>query len=248
MSELAYMTLSDWGQQGTAMEAQSARIREWLGAAPYLFAVASMKDYQDRHNSLDRTVIDHIVPEAPDRTVVSIQQLRELIRDDTEITHPITVLRPFDESDCDLIAELVGAGRLQKVLVIVHHASYPIRVWLDGMGAVNLHTGASIPAPDPVLLEAAKLIQNEDYNGLSSGHGKDAIVALVRAFAAKGYPVEPEPWVQAYFALGGSFRHAASISKLVAEMKRGVRHRVKPRYRDEIFTILSERVAAAVSS
>jgi len=248
MSQLAYMTLSDWGQHGTAMEAQSARIREWIGAAPYLFAVASMKDYQDRHSSLDRTVIDHIAPNAPDRTVVSIQKLRELIRDDMEIAHPVTVLRPFEESDCDLIAELVGAGRLQKVFVIVHHESYPIRVWLDGMGAVNLHTGATTPAPDPVLLEAAKLIQDEEYNGLSSGHGKDAIVALVRAFAAEGYPVEPEPWVQAYFAVGGSFRHAASISKLVTEMKRGVRHRVKPRYRDEIFTILSERVAEAVSS
>lgn len=66
---------------------------------------------------------------------------------------------------------------------------------------------------------------------------------LVRAFAAEGYQVDPEIWLRAYFAVGGSFRHAASISKLVAEMKRGVRHRVTPRYRDEIFSILKERVA-----
>lgn len=242
------MTLSDWGQHGTAMDTQSALIRKWLGPAPYLFATASMKDFQDRDNSLDRIVVEHVAPAAADRTVVGIQQLRELIRDDMEIAHPVMLLRPFEESDCDLIAELVNDGRLHKVFVIVHHESYPIRVWLDGMGAVNLHAGVSIPAPDPVLLEAAKMIQDEDYNGLSSGRGKDAIVALVRAFAAEGYPVEPEPWVQAYFAVGGSFRHAASISKLVTEMKRGVRHRVKPQYRDEIFTILSERAAEPVSS
>lgn len=45
---------------------------------------------------------------------------------------------------CDLIAELVNDGRLHKVFVIVHHEGYAIRVWLDGIGAVNLHTGATL--------------------------------------------------------------------------------------------------------
>jgi hypothetical protein len=157
------------------------------------------------------------------------------------ISHPVTVLRPFDDADCDLLARLVHDERLAKVFVMVHHESYPIRVWLDGKSAVNLHTGASVPPATPVLLEAARSIKSEDYNGLSSGRGKDAVVQLVRAFAAEGYPVDPEPWARAYFAVGGSFRHAASISKLVTEMKKGVLHRVTTRYRDEIYSILLKR-------
>jgi hypothetical protein len=67
-------------------------------------------------------------------------------------------------------------------------------------------------------------------------------VQLVRAFAPHGYPVDPVPWTRAYFAVGGSFRHAADISKLVTEVQRGVRHRVKPRCRDEIYDILLARI------
>lgn len=240
VTELAYMTLADWGQHGTAMVPQSARIREWLGAAPFLFATASKKQY-DGHASLDRTIVEHIAPTAADRTVVEIQRLHELIRDDSAISHPITVLRPFEEADCDLIAELVHGGRLQKVFVIVHHESYPIRTWLDAMGATNLHSGSSVTPITPVLREAAESIKDEDYNGLSFGRGKDAIVQLVRAFEPHGYQADPGLWMRAYFAVGGSFGHAAEISKLVTEMQRGVRHRVKPRYRDEIYDILLAR-------
>ena len=93
-----------------------------------------------------------------------------------------------------------------------------------------------------MLRQAAESIKNEDYNGLSSGRGKDAIVQLVRAFAPHGYPVDPVLWTRAYFAVGGSFAHATEISKLVTEMQRGIRHRVKPRYRDEIYDILLERI------
>ncbi|APZ35825.1 hypothetical protein BOH66_08445 [Microbacterium aurum] len=243
MTELAYMTLSDWGQHGTAMVPQSARIREWLGAAPFLFATASKKQY-DGHASLDRTIVEHIAPTASDRTVVEIQSLHDLIRDDSLLSHAITVLRPSEESDCDLLAELVVSGRLQKVFVVVHHDSYPIRVWLDAMGATNLHTGTSVAPIAPVLREAAESIKDEDYNGLSSGRGKDAIVQLVRAFEPHGYPVDSELWTRAYFAVGGSFGHAAVIAKLVTEMQRGVRHRVKPRYREEIYDILLARSEA----
>lgn len=87
------------------------------------------------------------------------------------------------------------------------------------------------------------MMKNEEYNGLSSGRGKDAVVQLVRAFAAEGYPAGTQPWLRAYFAAGGTFRHAESVEKLVKEMKAATRHRVKPRYRDNIVEILRERLA-----
>jgi|SRR6218665_287550 len=117
-----------------------------------------------------------------------------------------------------------------------------VHTWLDGLGALNLHTQESAPANDPLLLAAAKMIKNEDYNGLSLGRGKDAVVQLVRGFAAEGYPVEPEPWLRAYFAGGGSFRHAESVEKLVKEMKAGTKHRVTQRHRENIVEILRERL------
>lgn len=116
-----------------------------------------------------------------------------------------------------------------------------MRVWLDALGATNLHSNTSQAPITPVLREAAESIKDEDYNGLSSGRGKDAIVQLVRAFEPHGYPDDPELWTRAYFAVGGSFGHAADITKLVSQMRGGVRHRVKPRYRDEIYDILLAR-------
>jgi hypothetical protein len=118
-----------------------------------------------------------------------------------------------------------------------------VHTYLDGLRALNLHTNESAPASDSLLLSAAEMIKDHDYNGLSSGRGKDAIVQLVRAFAAEGYPVEPEIWLRAYFTVGGSFRHAESVEKLVKEMKAGTKHRVRQRYREDIVQILREQLA-----
>ena len=85
---------------------------------------------------------------------------------------------------------------------------------------------------------------NEEYNGLSSGHGKDAVVQLVRAFTAAGYPLDVDSWLRAYFAAGGTFRHGESVAKLLTEMKKGVQHRVKPRYVSEIVEVLRDRTSA----
>lgn len=248
MTELAYMTRDDWAQQATAMLPQSARIREWLGDAPYLLAVKDLKQFTSRANSLDADAAQYLVPSAVDRNAFQISQLNELVRDGDAIDHPVTVLHPWTEADCELLQEVINAELLAKVFVLVHHREQMVRVWLDGLGAMDLHSGTVVAPPDALMLEAARMIRDEEYNGLSSGHGKDAIVQLVRAFAREGYPADPESWLRAYFASGGSFRHAESISKLLTEMHRGVRHRVTPRYREEIVSILRDRVIQEADS
>jgi hypothetical protein len=223
------------------METQSAKIRDWLGDDPCLVAVESRRGYEST-GSLDATFVNYLIPNPADRFVVAIQELFELFDDDSVIHRPVVVLRPFNEPDCELIGRLVQEERLKKVFVLVHHEGYPIRTWLDGMGAVDLHSGQRAVPPDPVMLEAVRSIRDEEYNGLSSGAGKDAVVQLVKAFADEGYAIDPEPWLQAYFAEGGSFGHASSIAKLISEMRKGVRHRVSPRYREGIYGILKARV------
>ena len=115
---------------------------------------------------------------------------------------------------------------------------------LDGRGAVNLHSGTTLDAPDPLLIAAAESMVDEEYNGLSSGRGKDAVVQLVRAFAAEGYPVEVDVWLRAYFDAGGTFRHAEEIAKLIGEMKKGTKHRVQTPYVANIVEVLRDRLSA----
>lgn len=244
MTQLAYMVRQDWGQHGTAMVPQSAVIREWIGEPPYLFAVTDVKKFNHDDRGADIEAAEFIAPEKADRIVFNVSELGSLEREDKVIDHAIVVLHPFAQREIETIRRAVEAESVDKLFVLVWSPHDVVRTWLDGLGAVNLHTMTTVSAADPLLLAAAEMIQNEDYNGLSFSRGKDAIVQLVQAFAAEGYPVEPDPWLRAYFAVGGSFHHAESLEKLVKEMKAGTRHRVKPRYRDNIVEIMRGQLVA----
>ncbi|VXB67187.1 hypothetical protein [Frigoribacterium sp. 9N] len=244
MTDLAYMVREDWAQHGTAMVPQSAIIRDWLGDPPYLFAVTDVKKFDHDDRGADVEAAEYIAPSKADRIVFNISELSRLEREDKVIDQAVVVLHPFEQRELETIRRAVEAESVGKVFVLIWSRYDMVRTWLDGLGAVDLHTHTTCPASDPLLLAAAEMIQNEDYNGLSSGRGKDAVVQLVRAFAAEGYLVEPEPWLRAYFAVGGSFHHAESIQKLIKEMMAGTRHRVKPRYRDNIVEIMREQLAA----
>ncbi|BAS09304.1 hypothetical protein AHiyo4_27260 [Arthrobacter sp. Hiyo4] len=245
MTELAYMTREDWAQQGTAMVSQSAVIREWLGEGPYVFAASDPKRIQEP-NSADKEFVNYVALEKGSGRFVGISELRKLAQQGKRFDGTLTVLHPYEQEDCELLRELIEADRVARLFVIVWSPWDLIRFWLDGLGARNLDTGVH-EAPDAVQLEAAKCMVDEQYNGLSTGNGKAAVVQLIRAFTDGGYPLEKEPWLKAFFAAGGEFRHAGAISKLISEMKKGTKHRVQQRYRPEILSILRERATAAPS-
>lgn len=238
------MVREDWGQHGTAMIPQSAVIRDWIGDPPYLFAVTDVKKFNLDDRGADVEAAEFIAPKKADRIVFNIRELSSLERDDKVIDHAVVVLHPYEQRELETIRRAVEADSIGKLFVLVWSRYDMVLTWLGGLGALNLHTGESVPPSDPLLLAAAEMIQNKDYNGLSSGRGKDAVVQLVRAFARERYPVDPDVWLRAYFAIGGSFHHAESIEKLVKEMKAGTRHRVKPRYRDNIVEIMRGQLAA----
>jgi hypothetical protein len=60
MTDLAYMVREDWAQQGTAMVSGSARIREWLGDGPIVFAVTDKRKFNGVH-SADLEAAEYIV-------------------------------------------------------------------------------------------------------------------------------------------------------------------------------------------
>jgi len=238
------MVREDWGQHGIAMIPQSAVIRDWIGDPPYLFAVTNVKTSNHDDRGADVEAAEFIAPETADRIIFNVRELGSLERDDKVIDHTVVVLHPYEQRELEMVRRAVEADSIGKLFVLIWSPHDVVRTWLDGLGPLNLHTGTSVPPSDPLLLAAAEATQSEDYNGLSSGSGKDAVVQLVQAFAAEGYPVDPDVWLHAYFAVGGSFHHSESIEKLVKEMKAGTRHRVKPRYRDTIVEILRGQLAA----
>ncbi|HZC50957.1 MAG TPA: hypothetical protein VE441_00460 [Mycobacterium sp.] len=240
MTELAYMVREDWAQRGTAMPEQSAVIREWLGDPPYVFATADRKKYQQA-NSADREFDTWVAPAAADRRVIDLSALDELRRPDKSLTLSLVVLHPYKERDCDLLREVVDVSSVPSLFVIIWSPRDMIRNWLDGVGAVNLHTRAAVETADAVQLDAARCWVDEQYNGLASGNGKAAVVQLLRAFTSAGYPLDADTWLRAYFAAGGEFRHATAVAKLITEMKAGSQHRITARYRPDILSVLRER-------
>lgn len=243
MTELAYMVREDWAQRGTAMAPQSTVIRDWIGEAPHLFAVTDVKKFSHNDRGADFAAAEYIAPDTADRVVFNIGKLSGLEREDTVIHHAVVVLHPFEQRELETIRRTVEAGSADKMFILIWSRYDMVRTWLDGVGALDLHTGESVKPPDPLMLHAAKMLHDEDYNGLASGYGKDAVVQIVRSFASEGYPVDVASWLRAYFAVGGTFRHAESIEKLIKEMNAGTHHRVKPYYRGNIVEIVREQVA-----
>lgn len=241
MTELAYMTREAWAQRGTSMVPQSAVIRDWLGEPPCIFAVSDTKRLRET-NSADMEFINYVAPSS--RQIVGIAELRKLTQKSKRFDGTLTVLHPNEQDDCELLRKLVASDGVARLFVIVWAPSDTVRMWLEGMGARNLDTGSVHDAPDAAQLEAAKCMVDEQYNGLSTGNGKAAVVQLIRAFTDGGYLLEKEPWLKAFFAAGGEFRHAESISKLIMEMKRGTKHRIQQRYRPDILSVLQERASA----
>lgn len=240
MTELAYMVREDWAQRGTAMSRQSAVIREWLGAPPYVFATADRKKYEG-NSSADREFVSCVAPTTTERRVIDLSALGELRRSGKTMTRSLVVLHPYRQQDCELLREIVAVVSVARMFVIIWSPRDLARTWLDGIGAVNLHTGAALEAPDAVQLEAARCWVNEQYNGLSSGNGKAAVVQLLRAFTSAGYPLDADTWLRAFFAAGGRFRHATTVAKFITEMQAGTQHRINERYRPDILSVLRER-------
>jgi hypothetical protein len=186
----------------------------------------------------------HYISEQSGSQEVAISDLGKLAQQGLRFDGTILVVHPR-EDEYELLRQLVKDDVVARLFVMVWSPHNLVRAWLEGLGARELNTGITCDAPDALQKEAAKCMVAEQYNGLSTGSGKAAVVQLLRAFTEAGYPLEREPWLQAFFAAGGEFRHAETISKLISEMKNGTKHRVQQRYRPEILSILRERATTS---
>ncbi|HCN40520.1 hypothetical protein [Rothia sp. (in: high G+C Gram-positive bacteria)] len=246
MTQIAYMTRESWAQDGTSMVRQSAVIRQWLGGPTYIFATSDSKKFNGQ-NSADKEFVNYIALRSGSRQIMLISELQRLIRRDEHFNGTIIVLHPYKEDDCELLRKPIEGNHVSRLFVIVWSPTDMVRFWLDGVGASNLDAVLERKAFDATQLEAARCMVSEQYNGLSTGNGKAAVVQLIRAFTAADYELNKESWLTALFAAGGKFWHAESVSKLISEMQKGTAHRVKQRYRPEILSILQERASTVPS-
>lgn len=220
-----------------------ARIRDWLDGEPYVFLDPAL-DNRGAKTTTDPTFLESVAPEGTQRIVVGLSEFSEYSRPgETSFDHSVVVVYPFDERACELLREIIVEGRVKRMLIIVWSSRYLVADMLEGLGAMNLFTGTTAPVPDPLQLAAADAMVAEQYNGLGSGRGKDAVIQLLRAFSDEGYLLD-ESWIRALFAAGGTFRSAESVAKFLTEMNDGVRHRVRQRFVSDIVRVLREQLGS----
>jgi len=236
------MVREDWAQQGTAMKKSSETIRAWLGSRKIVYAVSRPEKFNDKVRGADRETAVSIGNTNRPPQVLSFARLTELADRDDAGDIAVVALHPHEPSDCDALRRAYKTGPLDRLYVHIWARGNLARSWLEGRGAIDLYTGKAIEAPDPVQVAAGELIVDEEYNGLSTGNGKNTVIQILRSFSAEGYPLDADAWLRAYFAAGGTFAHAQVVENFVREVHAGKRHRVTPRLRPEIVGILRKRV------
>ncbi|MDQ1175000.1 hypothetical protein QE430_003307 [Microbacterium testaceum] len=242
MKRLAYIDQRDWPQPGVEMRRRVENVTTWLEGNPPLFFVSGTAQSRRGRPSAAANAARYIANGAAFE-LMPLTDLAAVLGSNARVDRPTIVLFPQKYEDLDLLRELVEDGHLETVLVLVRFDGVLLRTWIESQGAVNLHTGQKAPGPAPVVLEAASMMVEEQYDGLESGRGKDAVVQLLRVFTAEQHNLDDSDWLRAFFAAGGDFRNAHAVGQFAREMRDGRHHRTRTRYVEQIYQQITKRVA-----
>ncbi|WP_217132527.1 hypothetical protein [Leucobacter chinensis] len=149
---------------------------------------------------------------------------------------------PFKEVEVEAIRQVVEDGTFEKVVVIISTESSVLRAMLRGFESTSLGANEKDTPSDPLLAEAARMMVNEEYNGLGSGNDKGAVLGLIHAFRDAGVSASKDDWLAAYFAAGGKVRHAETVAKYLDEIAKGTKHRYESCFDSKIVKVLTERL------
>lgn len=235
MTEIAYMVREDWAHNGT-MADTSANIRQWLGDPPFHFFAPDLRKHH-AENDADQEFVAYVTPDPETSRVFDLSELSDRRLGD-EAVPASTVIHPFTNRECERLHQIVEAGVVGRLFVIVWAPTDRVRIMLDALGAEDLHTGERTSPSDALQRLAAQLMVDEQYNGLSSGRGKDAVIQLLRVFRDDGYPLDERRWLHALYAEGATFASGEAVSKFIREMNAGTRHRVSQRFTPDIIDLL----------
>lgn len=244
MKRLAYIDQRDWPQPGAEMRRRVETVTTWLETeAPLFFASGTAQAGRGRPSAGAHAA--RYIAKGAAFQLSPLVGLEALLGTNARVDKPAVVLFPEKYGDSELLRELVGDGHFETLLVLVRFDGVLVRSWLESQGSVNLHTRQTAPDVDPTVLEAASMMVDEQYDGLESGRGKDAVVQLLRAFAAERHDLTDTEWLRAFFTAGGDFRNAHAVHRLAQEMRDGRRHRTNSRYVEHVCQEIRRRVASS---
>ncbi|MFA5608488.1 MAG: hypothetical protein WDA07_15180 [Leucobacter sp.] len=243
MTGLAYMMYSDWANNGNGTTETSAQIRAWIGdTSAYVFCAekAEYLEADTRKRGIARDLLEAIRSPEAKTIATTYGELSQLEGQRFDAVLIATI--PHGERETESLLRAIRAGTFTKLLVISLHDGEFVNHLFDAFAAVDVASGERHELPDSLRAEAARMMVNEEYNGLGSGNGKDTVLTLIHAFREAGYPVDKRAWLGAYFAAGGKARHAETVAKYIDEIGKGIKHRYRNRYRSNIVEILQERM------
>lgn len=245
MTDTAFMTYSAWATSGDGIVANSEKIRNWIGPTGAYVFCAEKKAHFTSDGRVEKELRRALLPVGTKAFEITYPALSTI--DKTQLDAALIVLIPHGEKEVDWLRRALDTEVFTKVFVVLWRDKELAIHHLRGVGATDLESDSSM-TPDPIYIEAARLMVNEEYNGLESGNGKDTVIGLIRVLRDSGYPVDKDSWLAAYFAAGGQARHAEAVEKFIDEMQRGTKHRVRERFRPGILDLLQERVEKRMSA
>lgn len=101
------------------MVPQSQVIRNWLGDAPYLFAVTDVKRFNRDGPGADLEAAEFIAPNPATCKVFNLTHLHQLADGDRVLEHAIVVLHPYERADLNALQGTVAAGRVRRIFVLI---------------------------------------------------------------------------------------------------------------------------------
>jgi hypothetical protein len=241
--DLAYMNRWQWAA-GFRMVENSRPVHSWLGGARHVAVVADRSQLEDTGYA-DIETLEHISPVSTRAVVVEFAELDRL---NVPVDVAILFVHPVSPAEQESARRFVSEHEPGKAFVMVWREQDRIRLWLEGRRAANLLRGEPVTLPDALALKAAEAMVYEEYNSLKSGRGKDTVIHAVRALHAEGSPLAPEYWARAVLMSGGKFESVEVVAGFVKEMAEGRRHRVQPRFRENIVEIWRQALAEASSA
>ena len=243
MTDLAYMMFSDWANEGKGTAESSEQIRSWIGETDaYIFCAQKTEqlDSTNREHGTAALLLEAIRSPRPKTITTRYAELSRLEGEQFDATLIATI--PHGEHETESLLRAIRARTFSKVVAIPLHEGELVNYLFDGFEATDIATGEQHESPDPLLLEAARMMVDVSYNPLSSGRGKDTVLTLIHAFRVAGSPVDKRTWLGAYFAAGGKADDALVIAKFIDEVGKGTKHRHSNRFRSNIVEIIEERV------
>ena len=234
MARLAYLTRWQWAA-GFRMTENSRVAHDWLAGSQHWLAMGKRTELASGFCDGDAAAL--ISPAATRLGVVEFQELASIRRPQGHLTDPVIFLHPSRDDEAALVRNLVECEYVADALVVVWSEQDMVRFWLEATSATNLLPSTPSARADALTIRACEAFLLEEYNGLDQGYGKDAVVQALTAMHKAGFGLVPEYWLRATLAAGGSIESARSVARFAKEINEGRRHRVNPRFREDILAV-----------